>query len=224
MSVVLTSKLKNRFIHFTVTKYGLGFNTINSFTDQQKWKLLNLVEYTYDIPKNQIDPISRQPNSKYLISTSPRLQFTCFASRRPFYYFANAYCLIFLITITSIGTFAIDCNLSHNRLHTTATIFLTSVSFKWVTNRKLPAVCYTTSLDLYSIFSIIFICLIFSWHSVMGAFNPRLNEYDSWMLLIFCGLFVLLQTFFVFRTLSSYLIILKIEKKAKAFSKQSKSQ
>ena len=207
---------------FVVTKFGLGFNTINSFTDQQKWKLLNLVEYTHDKPQNVFEYTQISiPNSKELSSMSPIIQFTCFASRRPFYYFANAYSLIFLITITSIGTFAIDSSLPQNRLHTTATIFLTSVSFKWVINRSLPAVCYTTSLDLYSILSILYICLVFGWHSIVGA-HQEIRHVDKWMLLTFSCIFIILQVFFIFKSLISYMMVIKIEKKVKSFSKELK--
>ena len=31
-----------------MTKYGLGFNTKRTFVDQQKWRLLDLVEYQFD--------------------------------------------------------------------------------------------------------------------------------------------------------------------------------
>ena len=48
LSVVLTSKLNNRNIKLIVTKYGLGFNTKRTFVDQQKWRLLDLVEYQFD--------------------------------------------------------------------------------------------------------------------------------------------------------------------------------
>ncbi len=107
-----------------MTKYGLGFNTKRTFVDQQKWRLLDLVEHHFENTNEFKD--------------SPRIQFKCFANRRPFYYYANAFSMIFLITITAIGiklyllssylyfmlvfskgTFAISCSLPQNRLHTT---------------------------------------------------------------------------------------------------------
>ena len=210
---------------FVVTKFVLGFYTVNSFTDQQKWKLLNLVEYTYDMPQHESEntQISTQPNSKYLSSMSPRINFTCFASRRPFYYLASAYSLIFLMTIASIGTFSIKCSLPQNRLQTIVTIILSSVSFKWAINRSLPSVCYTTSLDLYSILSILFLCLVFSWHSIVGAFTPNLDQVDKWMLLTFSCIFILLQVIFLLKFLHGYMMVIKLEKKVKAFSEELKS-
>ena len=72
-----------------MTKYGLGFNTKRTFVDQQKWRLLDLVEYQLDNANESKD--------------SPRIQFKCSVNRRPFYYYANAFSMIFLISITAIG-------------------------------------------------------------------------------------------------------------------------
>ncbi len=72
-----------------MTKYGLGFNTKRTFVDQQKWRLLDLVEHHFENTNE--------------VKDSPRIQFKCFANRRPFYYYANAFSMIFLITITTIG-------------------------------------------------------------------------------------------------------------------------
>ena len=80
--------------------------------------------------------------------------------KRPGYYISNAYFLIFLITISGLTIFSVDCNLPQNRLQTTYTILLTSVSFKWVINRSLPTVSYLTSLDKYAITSIFFLILV----------------------------------------------------------------
>ena len=98
------------------------------------------------------------------------------------------------------------------------------MSFKWVINRSLPIVCYTTSLDLYSIVGIFFICLVFSWHSVVGAFyssNPSYFQMiDKWMLLAFSCLFLLIQGFFVLNSLKSYLKVRQIQKKSQKYFKE----
>ena len=67
------------------------------------------------------------------------------------YYFFNAYFLIFLITVSALTIFSVDCKMPQSRLQTTFTLLLTSVSFKWVINRSLPHVSYLTSLDKYAI-------------------------------------------------------------------------
>ncbi len=205
-----------------MTKYGLGFNTKRTFVDQQKWRLLDLVEYQFDElsgagnENTEIIMYSKNPNIEDLSLLSPRLLFKCFASRRPFYYYANAFSLIFLISIISIGTFAIDCKYPQFRLNTTATIFLTSINFKWVINRSLPSVCYVTSLDAYSSLSILFIVLIYSWHSIVGGFYTDLQKVDKWLLLVFSCLFILLQIIFMIVGVRSYLKVKKYDRKVKA--------
>lgn len=87
-------------------------------------------------------------------------QLFVFISNRPGYYISNAYFLIFLITISGLTIFSVDCTLPQNRLQTTYTILLTSVSFKWVINRSLPTVSYLTSLDKYAITSIFYLILV----------------------------------------------------------------
>ena len=70
-----------------MTKYGLGFNTKRTFVDQQKWRLLDLVEYQFDElsgaenENTEIIMYSKIPNVDDLSLLSPRLLFKCFASR-----------------------------------------------------------------------------------------------------------------------------------------------
>ena len=87
------------------------------------------------------------------------------------YYLFNAYFLIFVITSSALTIFSVDCKLPQNRLQITFIILLTSVSFKWVINRYLPTVSYLTSLDTYAIVSILYICLLCVWHSLIGNLN-----------------------------------------------------
>jgi len=128
----------------------------------------------------------------------PKIVASCYCSRRPGYYIFNAYFLIFLITVSGLTIFSIDCRLPGNRLQTTYTLLLTSVSFKWVINRSLPTVSYLTSLDQYAIVSISFLCLNCFWHSIVGSSwligdKDLAAEIDNWVLLFFSVLFVIIQ-------------------------------
>ena len=65
--------------------------------------------------------------------------------------------------------------------------------------RSLPAVSYLTSLDAYQIASSFFICLIATWHAIVGAphlLDPdvALNA-DSWMLMVFGIIYACMQIF-----------------------------
>jgi hypothetical protein len=125
----------------------------------------------------------------------PKLVATCYCSRRAGYYFFNAYSLIFLITISSLTIFSVDCKMPQSRLQTTYTILLTSVSFKWVINRQLPTVSYLTSLDKYAIGSIFYVCLLCVWHSIVGSFWSQevAKNLDFWSLIGFSIFFVLIH-------------------------------
>jgi hypothetical protein len=85
-------------------------------------------------------------SAKYLFKP-PKIVATCYSARKPGFYFLNAYFLVFLITFIAFPVFAIDIKAPHFRLSTSYTILLTSVSFKWVLNNKLPSVSNFTSLD-----------------------------------------------------------------------------
>jgi hypothetical protein len=125
----------------------------------------------------------------------PKLVATCYCSRRAGYYFFNAYSLIFLITISSLTIFSVDCKMPQSRLQTTYTILLTSVSFKWVINRQLPTVSYLTSLDKYAIGSIFYVCLLCVWHSIVGSFWSQevARDLDFWSLIGFSIFFIIIH-------------------------------
>lgn len=126
------------------------------------------------------------------LNLAPKISATCYSSRRPGYYIFNAYLLIFLITTSSLTIFSINPKLPQNRLQTSYTLLLTSVSFKWVINRYLPTVSYLTSLDKYAIACISYLCLCCVWHAVVGTFwsNSEAQRLDMW-LLIACAVLLL---------------------------------
>ncbi len=103
----------------------------------------------------------------------PKIVALAYCSRRPDYFIWNAYFPIFLITILSFTIFSVDCKSSHYRTSMAFTILLTSITFKWVVNRTLPAVSYLTSLDKYSIACIVFITLHAVWHAIISSFWSR---------------------------------------------------
>lgn len=66
------------------------------------------------------------------VPRAPKIVATCYCARKPGYYLFNAYFLIFLITVSALTIFSVDCKLPQNRLQINVTLLLTSVSFKWV--------------------------------------------------------------------------------------------
>lgn len=135
--------------------------------------------------------------SKDIRFNNPKFVVSCYCSRRPGYYLFNAYYLIFLITVSSLTIFAIKPELPQNRLQTTFTLLLTSISFKWVINKSLPTISYLTSLDQYAIVCITFLCALNLWHAIAGALYPGNNELDKWLLICFSIVFILINLGFV---------------------------
>jgi hypothetical protein len=216
----------------TSTKHAFMINAFfkqRYFFEQQKWEILSLVEAT-DFVSYDGDcalTVLKHPvnNECQALLNIPKLCFKCYACRRPFYYYADAYGSIFLITLATINIFTFDCKQTQNRLLSTfsplflfALLLLQSVSFKWVVNRSLPAVSYTTSLDQYSIICFLYLCLLFVWHSIVGSFWTKslAIEIDKWVLLAFCCLFILIQFYFFFKAFKRYLNVCSLEKRAKS--------
>lgn len=182
-------------------------NIINDITkknnlQQQQQHSQNQTSKEEEEDNNQsISSSSGDLNNDYYESEDPanrpKLVASCFCARKAGYYLFNAYFLIFLITASSITIFSIDCKLPQSRLQTSYTLLLTSISFKWVINRSLPAVSYLTSLDKYAIASIFYICLLCVWHSMVGgnalgwSSPEQALVWDKWLLVVFSCLFVL---------------------------------
>jgi hypothetical protein len=168
---------------------------VNCFLDHQEWHLYKHV---------RVKEFLRE--SVFSSETFPSIDLTICVARRPAFYYLNAFFLIFLITISSLAVFSVNCSLPQNRLQTSCTLLLTSVTFKWVTNRALPTVSYMTSLDKYSLGCIIIVCMQCIWHGVIGYLNHAQNEakcvdpyskFDFFAFIITCSLFLLLNFSFL---------------------------
>lgn len=230
------SKLTSNEIKLIANPNKLSFidkKASSTFIDQQKWRLFKLVKMSetasYDSSiassLNSTD-LNDLHKSDKKISRTPKIVATMYASRKPGYYYSNAFFLIFLITLTGLNIFAVKCKLPQNRLQITVTLLLTSVSFKWVINRSLPTLSYLTSLDKYAIVSIFYICLLCVWHSIVGAFWDE--EYatflDRWLLLAFALLFVLYHIGFLVWLFIAYGKIRQLKKYESAYIKLLKAQ
>ncbi|CAF0930392.1 unnamed protein product [Brachionus calyciflorus] len=221
LSVTIATKFHRSEVNLisnSVKKSSLDTEALNTFRDQQKlYELVKISETaSYDLmnsnsrslkikfPKDRKQSIVEKTcQSKYVV--------TLFCSRRYGFYFINAYLLNFLITIISLTNFSIEIRRPQNRLSGTFTLILTSISFKWVTNRSLPAVSYMTSLDKYQIVNILYMCTLCVWHAAVATLDETSlrTRYDRISLLCFSILFILIHIFF---TISLYLDYKDIKK------------
>lgn len=197
---ISTSKHSNE-ISLVHSREKFSSVNVNCFLDNQEWHIYKHVK---------VKEFLRE--CVFSIETFPAIDITVSVARRPTYYYLNAFFLIFLITLSSLAVFSMSCNIPQNRLQTSCTLLLTSVTFKWVTNRSLPSVSYMTSLDKYSLGCILIICLQCIWHGVIGYLvhlfgklddnqKPKCSYpfsfYDIIAFLTACGLFLILNLLFL---------------------------
>jgi hypothetical protein len=87
---------------------------VNCFLDHQEWHLYKHVK---------VKEFLRE--SVFTSETFPACELTICVARRPTFYYLNAFFLIFLITISSLAVFSVNCSLPQNRLQTSCTMLLT---------------------------------------------------------------------------------------------------
>jgi hypothetical protein len=199
------------------SEYQFPREVTRTFIDQQKWKLYNYVKIRHQASYDEIS-INSKPIAHNL-SDKPHLCATLFVSRQPQYYFWNAYFLTFLITIMSFSIFAIDCKFIHNRLSSSFTLILTSISFKWVVNRSLPTVSYLTSLDKYEISNIFLLCMVATGHTIVSSVRePKFAKIlDNYFLFLYFFLFIVIHFILFVWILKAYRKIWALKKKVDAF-------
>lgn len=169
---------------------------------------------------NETNQNSHNPStslSAHSLIKFPFIMFQCKVSRRAGYYFWNAYFLIFLITAAVFAIFAVNPNQPNFRLPVSATLLLTSITFRWsYSSRCLPTVNYFTSLDSYSIKSIVLIFLCFVWHGFVTIFfnffdYKVVNIIDKSMLGFLFLVFILINLSLVLWLKSAFKIRKSIE-------------
>lgn len=129
--MIITSKLSQDKVILTPNNRKISkvdLDASKTFIDQQKWTLYKFVrisqQASYDLTSSTLS--INHPNPALSLLRPTKICVTIFASRKPGYYFSNAFFLIFLITISSLNTFSIDHKLPQSRLQSTFTLLLTS--------------------------------------------------------------------------------------------------
>jgi hypothetical protein len=148
-------------VNFILLQPELAKIKINHNLDQSMW-------HVHDIIKTNKEKLTRE----YSFGTReyPCIRITCQVFRQPGYFNWNVIFPILLITFASLCSFVLDHKLPQSRLPSTATMLLSSVSYKANISRLLPTqVGYLTSLDLYSLGSILIITLILLYHACFAG-------------------------------------------------------
>lgn len=201
LTITIATKKSGSRVNFILMQPEVHTGKIPNMLDESMWHLHNVVttnkstlkcEYSYGTREYPIVTVKAQ------------------ALRSPGFFYWNAVLPIFLITLASLGPFVIDLKIPQSRLPSTATMLLTSVSFRWVVGRLLPTVSYLTSLDKYSLASMMIITAQLVYHAIIAAvyqlFPDTLSyRFDKFAFIIFFSMVLIKQlVFFNWITLVNY--------------------
>lgn len=165
LSILISSKKSIQKVNLVSMQPEICFIKINHTLEKSMWHLHNVVKTKQEKIYREFSFGKREYSA---------IRVTCQAFRLPEYFYWNLILPILLITLAALGPFVIDYKLPQSRLPSTATMLLSSVSFKSSIARSLPTVSYLTSLDKYSLGSIAIITVMLLYHALISAFSSLL--------------------------------------------------
>jgi len=122
--------------------------------------------------------------------------------RIPNYYLWNVSVMLLLLGTLSLTTFSIDFDDIGERLSSILTLVLATVAFKLVIANDTPNISYLTVLDIYTLFTVVFICMIGIAFSIMHGFHKNdmdkdlCERVDIWALIVFASIWVVVNMWF----------------------------
>jgi hypothetical protein len=167
LTLIIATKKSGSRVNFVLMQPQVHSLNINNTLDNSMWRLHNVVTTN----KSKLNCEFSFGKREY-----PLISVKVQAFRSPGFFYWNAVLPIFLITLASLGPFVIDYKLPQSRLPSTATMLLTSVSFRWIVGRLLPTVSYLTSLDKYSLVSMMIITFQLFYHAIIAAVYHYFSE------------------------------------------------
>ncbi|CAF1496458.1 unnamed protein product [Adineta ricciae] len=184
-----------------------------AFVDQQEWNLYAHVDTeqrtTDEFDFETLDEDDRSTTKTVGERKRTIVTVTCHAARESSYFYWNGFCLIFLITLISYTCYFIPPHQMVNRIQTSSTLLLTSITFRWTVNRSLPTISYLTTMDKYGIACIFSLVVNVLWHTFIGyltfEYTPNFSSNPHiWQVktdrMAFCvsfSIFILSHIFFV---------------------------
>jgi hypothetical protein len=190
----------------------------DDFRDFKEWYLYDFVGIEdYEILSNTYD-INEE--SRSIVS------YYCVVARKTRYFYCNSLFLIFLLTFISLCSFTLKVDDLGFRFEVLISLILSLVSFKLVINENLPSLDYLTILDLYSIFSIVFLAIITLWHSIIGFSQRRINTLTAYKIdfYVFLCVTILLCVLHIVAIVWGYFYVYEPRRMFKSFSENSKKK
>jgi hypothetical protein len=167
LNLIVATRKSGKKINFILMQPEYKSLKISNTIDNSMWYLNDVVRTT----KEQI-------HNEYCYGTReyPAVILSVKAFRSPGFFYWNAFLPILLITVASLGPFVIDYKMPQSRLPSTATMLLSSVSFRWVVGKMLPVVSYLTSLDKYALISMMIITIQLIYHAIIAELYQSLPQ------------------------------------------------
>ena len=192
LSITVATKKPGSIVNFILLQKEMKGIKISNTLDKSMWKM-----HTVLITRK--DQIHREYS--FGKRDYPAIVVSAKVSRLPGFFYRNALLPILLVSLASLAPFVVDIKIPQSRLPATCTLMLTSVSIRWTIGRLLPTVSYLTSLDKYSLVSMLIITMELLYHGIMGTIFRKIPEaiayrVDTIIFFIFCGLIITKQLVF----------------------------
>ncbi|XP_012944007.1 uncharacterized protein LOC106013283 [Aplysia californica] len=191
LSIVLSSGRSVKDIELVQDFFHVSSLSPRALQDSQDWLPYYHVTFLRDVTTSESIGTTKHP---VLVAS-------CRARRRLGFYLWNVVIIVFLILGLSLTILAIDPT-GNDRLGVTMTLFLTAVAFKLVVKTTLPPVSYLTYLDLYVVFTLIYLALQAAENAIMthlAKFRDRDSVlfYDEVAQSVLIGLLMLFHAAFI---------------------------
>jgi len=193
LTITVATKKPGNIVRFVQMQKEEKEMNISHTLDKSMWKMHNRV-------LTQGDVMNREYS--YGVRKFPLMRVSAKVFRLPGFFYWNALLPILLVTLASLAPFVVDIKIPQSRLPATCTLMLTSVSIRWTIGRLLPTVSYLTSLDKYSLVSMLIITTELLYHGVMGAIFRKIPEKTAYLIdtiafAVFCFFIFIKQCVFV---------------------------
>ncbi|CAH8490315.1 unnamed protein product [Schistosoma curassoni] len=152
LTITVTTERPDTEVDIIPDQVEMSAINIQTFVDQQEWKLHEHVEIKKRIIKQEYSSSMK---------SHPCLSVTCRAARRPGYFYWNVFLIMFMISGLAFATFAVSPDKAELRLRLSFTLILTSVTFKYVITQSLPKISYLTYMVSYLYLVLLHLLVLF---------------------------------------------------------------
>ncbi|XP_059163316.1 uncharacterized protein LOC131946512 [Physella acuta] len=191
LSIVLSSDLPLDEIELVGDFFHPSHVSVRALKDSQEWRAYHHVEMTRDFTT-----LEHMDNTKH-----PVLLASAHVRRRLGFYFWNFAIIVLLILGLSLTVLTMD-PAGSDRLSLILMLFLTAVAFKLVVKATLPTISYLTYLDIYVVFTLIYLAFQAFVNAMMTHLSrfrekAKIMAYDEIAQTILVILIVLFHAIFI---------------------------